>query len=585
MSKNPLVKFFTSLWLTVTLLLFSLVIIFLGTMAQEPMGLNPAVERFFKSWMVDRVAMEAALTKSADLLQWNIPPMTPSELLGDPGWPVFPGGYLIGTLLLINLLAAYIQRFKWSTQKAGVYISHLGIITLLVGQIITDVLQVESFVHMERGDRRNYSVSFDDNELIFMLPVEKGASNRVVSIPEAMLKKKDAVVTHPDLDGLEIKVLRHWDNAKPLTAEQLVKLDQEKQGKAQQVVVDQVFEIMNTRIVAMEDHLQEKPDADKRSDLTRVKGRFFESRSQELELRELADVLGLVGEMEMQVFGLDENDKKLVFNQKLVRDLIIKIRSFEDQKTIGGLFNNATEGVLRGCTLAQFDSNATDFVQKIKGFPGGAGDDFVTKTERFIKRIRSDANRFYTGTTEGGLGDHFRFMQELQPTFSQNDRNLPAVVFEVKENGKPLGTFMASCSSEFVQTVSGNEKSWKMILRPKRHYLDFNLTLVDLKWEKYPGTEIPKNFQSRVVVNDDQDSRSVDIYMNNPLRKGGQTFYQYQMNQNQLGDTVETVLQVVRNPNWITAYIGCVIVSVGLLYQFLYHLLGFSRKRKQKAEA
>ena len=61
--------------------------------------------------------------------------------------------------------------------------------------------------------------------------------------------------------------------------------------------------------------------------------------------------------------------------------------------------------------------------------------------------------------------------------------------------------------------------------------------------------------------------------------------YQYQMNENQLGDTVQTVFQVVRNPNWITAYIGCVIVTVGLLYQFVYHLWNFSRKRKQKAEA
>ena len=63
----------------------------------------------------------------------------------------------------------------------------------------------------------------------------------------------------------------------------------------------------------------------KRKDLTRVKGRFFEARSQDLELRALADVLGLVGEMEMQIFGLDENDKKLVFNQELVRGLIVKI--------------------------------------------------------------------------------------------------------------------------------------------------------------------------------------------------------------------------------------------------------------------
>ena len=124
-----------------------------------------------------------------------------------------------------------------------------------------------------------------------------------------------------------------------------------------------------------------------------------------------------------------------------------------------------------------------------------------------------------------------------------------------------------------------------MILRPKRHYMDFDLTLVDLKWEKYSGTEIPKNFQSRMVVEDSEESRLVDVKMNEPLRKNGQTFYQYQMNENQIGETVQTVLQVVRNPNWITAYVGCVIVSLGLLYQFLYHLLGFSRKRRQKAEA
>ena len=79
-----------------------------------------------------------------------------------------------------------------------------------------------------------------------------------------------------------------------------------------------------------------------------------------------------------------------------------------------------------------------------------------------------------------------------------------------------------------------------MILRPKRHYMDFDLTLVNLKWEKYPGTQIPNNFESRVVVEEDpEESRLVDVKMNEPLRKNGQTFYQYQMNENQIGETVQ----------------------------------------------
>ena len=62
--------------------------------------------------------------------------------------------------------------------------------------------------------------------------------------------------------------------------------------------------------------------------------------------------------------------------------------------------------------------------------------------------------------------------------------------------------------------------------------------------------------------------------MNDPLRKNEQTFYQYQMNENVM-EAVQTVLQVVRNPNWITTYVGCVIVSLGLLYGFLHH--GFQK--------
>ena len=72
MKNNPLFKLFTSLRLTVALLAFSLFIIFFGTMAQEPMGLNIAVERYFKSWLVDPVAMEAGIKKTVQLfgVQW-----------------------------------------------------------------------------------------------------------------------------------------------------------------------------------------------------------------------------------------------------------------------------------------------------------------------------------------------------------------------------------------------------------------------------------------------------------------------------------------------------------------------------------
>ena len=54
--------------------------------------------------------------------------------------------------------------------------------------------------------------------------------------------------------------------------------------------------------------------------------------------------------------------------------------------------------------------------------------------------------------------------------------------------------------------------------------------------------------------------------MNTPLRHEGKTFYQYQMNK----AADYTVFQVVRNPSWLVPYIACILVSIGLLWQFSF---------------
>ena len=581
MKDNPLFKFFSSLRLTVVLLALSLIIIFFGTMAQEPMGLNIAVDRYFKSWFVDQVAMEAGVIKTAQLFGFQWPPVTPEQILGDRGWPVFPGGYLVGTLLLLNLLTAHYARFELSAKKAGIFLTHIGIITLLLGQLFTDILQVESFVSMERGDRRNYSISFDDNELVFMHPM-KGGSNRVVSIPEQMLKNKTST-EHPELKELKIETERYWVNAKPMTADQLIDLDGETQKELRNKVLEQVYGLINTRITRMEEYLRENTNAERRKELTGLKAIFIEQRAKEVELRQVADLLGRVGEMEMGVYGYQQTDSKIIFNDSGVRNLIVKIRSYDDQGTISSLFKVAVKERLIEGSLDEFNRYADDFLEKIKEYPGGAGENMVKNTRSFSERIKVKAKQHYIDSTQGKLGNFYRFVRPLSPVFDQNDRNLPAALIKVSKGGKELGKWLVTCSSDFQQSLEVDGETWKIILRPQRNYLDFNLSLVDLKWEKYQGTEIPKNFQSRVIVEDEEESRTVDIYMNNPLRKGGQTFYQYQMNQNQLGATAQTVLQVVKNPSWLTAYIGCLIVALGLIYQFLYHLVGFARKRRKAA--
>jgi cytochrome c biogenesis protein ResB len=107
------------------------------------------------------------------------------------------------------------------------------------------------------------------------------------------------------------------------------------------------------------------------------------------------------------------------------------------------------------------------------------------------------------------------------------------------------------------------------------------MKLKDFTHELYPGTQIPKNFSSTIHLADDvnHERRQVLIYMNHPLRYLGDTYYQSGFEPDNSG----TVLQVVRNPSYQAPYIACIVVSIGLIFQFTLHLTGFARRIKPVA--
>ena len=73
--------------------------------------------------------------------------------------------------------------------------------------------------------------------------------------------------------------------------------------------------------------------------------------------------------------------------------------------------------------------------------------------------------------------------------------------------------------------------------------------------------------------------------MNNPLRYGGETFYQSGLQQLRPGVDM-TVLQVVTNDGWMIPYVSCMIVAVGMLAHFLMGLIRFlNRNAKTRGGA
>jgi hypothetical protein len=182
---------------------------------------------------------------------------------------------------------------------------------------------------------------------------------------------------------------------------------------------------------------------------------------------------------------------------------------------------------------------------------------------------------------------------EIRPKpedFSSEGMNFGYVVFELFNGSESLGCWAAishpagnhwwaqinpKMGDLAFQPIRTNGRLWGATLRPQREYLPYSIELLGIANEFYQGTDIPFNFESEIVLKmEENQTRRALVYMNTPLRHAGKTFYQYQMNK----AADYTVFQVVRNPSWLVPYIACILVSIGLLWQFSFHLLRFLTK-------
>src|SRR5260221_246793 len=381
---DHLIKLLTSLRLTVVCLGCALVLVFFGTLAQVNEGLYLAQNRWFRSFFV-----------------WWEP--------GGGGWrlPLFPGGYLIGTVLLVNLTAAHVKRFQLTWKKLGIHVAHGGIILLLVSQPATDLLSKETQMRFAEGETRDYSESAFHSELVFMTDASVEGEDDIIAVPESMLKPKQEI-QHEKLPFL-VRVEKFYPNS-----------------------------------------------------VLRQRGPMVDTDAPP-----------------------------------------------------------ATKGIGAKVVLTR-----------------------------------------------------------IAETRSMDERNLPTAIVELAAPQGSLGTWLVSTRLTEPEELKLGDKTWRFALRPERAYNPFSVQLLKTTHEVYRGTEKPKNFQSRVRVENParHENREVDIYMNNPLRYEGLTFYQYQMNDSNPSQITST-LQVVKNPGWLTPYLGCILVAAGLVFQFMTHLVGFIKKR------
>ncbi|MCP4193208.1 MAG: cytochrome c biogenesis protein CcsA [Planctomycetaceae bacterium] len=167
------------------------------------------------------------------------------------------------------------------------------------------------------------------------------------------------------------------------------------------------------------------------------------------------------------------------------------------------------------------------------------------------------------------------------------DVNIASGYFRfVSKAGDELGTVLLSQDQLMMrdgraidfstEEIEVDGKVYDAQLRFVRNYKDYTVELLDVSKDDYIGTTIPRNYSSDIKLTD--DSRGVDreltIWMNNPWRYAGETFYQSGWQMDAAGNEY-TTLQVVRNQGWMIPYVSCMVCLVGLLAHFSGVLVRF----------
>jgi hypothetical protein len=216
---------------------------------------------------------------------------------------------------------------------------------------------------------------------------------------------------------------------------------------------------------------------------------------------------------------------------------------------------------------------------------------FDVKVLRFLQN--SNLRQVKSGEdnpADAGQGVSFA-VDEARPSTGTDmgggvDLSSAYVQFLDKQSGRSLGTHLLSLYPMFEhEHVRLDDKTYDVALRFKRDYKPYAIHLVDVRFDKYMGTSTAKNYSSDVRLIDPSRhvDRTVKIWMNNPLRYAGETLYQSSFKDDPMARKEMTGLQVVTNTGWMIPYVGCMIVATGMLAHFCIVLLRFLRRQSEAA--
>jgi ABC-type transport system involved in cytochrome c biogenesis permease subunit len=532
-----------SLRLTVALFALSLILVFVGTLAQKDYDVWYVVQAYFRTWFawVEFVTFERFVQIFFKGLEWNL-----------TGGFYFPGGKLIGSLLLVNLAAAHALRFRI---EAGGRRLAMGCAVLAAGLVLTYFAILSG---MNGTVESALSPAFCDLLWQFFrgsLAVATLALAYVVIFLRGRMRWFEwgvLLVIDLLLAGLTV-----W-----LLANPEARLDDSGLR-----ILWQLLKATGAGIVLLVGCIMVFR---KRAGIVLLHGG--------VALMMVTELLTAVSAEESRM-EIPEGRTVNYSDDIRTTELAVIDRSHpgHDHVTVvPAALLTANVGQSERIEHADlpFDIQVHRWLANSKARDPKA-DEMNSATAGFGLRTVVDSVAPATGVGEDAEKVDF-----------------PSAYIELfsKETGDSMGTYLVSMLLKD-QPVEVENKYYDLSLRFKRIYHPFSLTLKDFDRKEYTGTNTPKNYSSLVVLKDPDRGidREVPLWMNNPLRYSGTTFYQssFQEFHDAAGKLVQqnTILQVVKNPAWMTPYVACMLVAIGMLAHFGTILVRFLRRRAEDVTA
>ena len=518
--------------------------------------------------------------------------------------------------LALNVAAAALDRLPWKQKHVGFVVTHVGIILILAGALVTRAYGIEGQMAIGEGKTESRMIV---NQPMLQIFSENSTPLALFKIsPRAFpWKGREALRSTGIGSGLapEVTLLAYYPKSS-----RHVEVRQSQEGPAALEVALQSSFMKQTNWLVLDDP--------RRNEISLGPAELRFTR-QSLKTSKAPSPLGTL-EFQFENFALkiplpEETPKKIPLKGtpyqitvlRVLRDVRVDGHQLVDQSQNWN--NPACELVLEGKGIKEKHtvfSKFPDFPTLHGMKPSAAGVKIYfhrpgeanaeAKNElRFVwqggalplyqvrkgEAISEGVFQLNQDYPTGWMDFKFRVGQyyphaemkgafQEEPVNSQSDEHLSSLEIELTKDGEKKSVWLGQGDREKVEWAG---RSFQIVYGLRTVPVGFRLELRQFRVENYPGTNRPASFESDVTLKDDFSgmNRDVTIRMNHPLNYRG--FKVFQSGYQQLpGEPVESIFSVAKDPGVPVKYAGAVVLIGGILTMFYTNR--FSSRAEEKVK-